>query len=78
MLGSSRDDQKQHIFLMDLNDFMELWGQLESTLGSFCGLRGVISSKRGLESAIRGSVGSKNEDLEEQNRRRKENGRIKF
>ena len=53
--------QKIHIFPMDFNDFMDLWSQLESTLGSFCGFRGVINSKMGLESAIRGSIGSKSE-----------------
>ena len=52
---------KIHIFPMDFNNFIEIWGQLDSTLGSFCGLRGVISSKMGLESAIRGSISSKNE-----------------
>ena len=55
------DFQKIHIFPMDFNDFMEFWGQLESTLGSFCGFRGVINSKIGLESTVRSSIGSKNE-----------------
>ena len=35
------DFQKIHIFLIDFNDFMELWSQLESTLRSFCGFRSV-------------------------------------
>ena len=55
------DFQKIHIFRMDFNDFMEFWSQLESTLGSFCGFRGIINSKMGLKSEIRGSIGSKSE-----------------
>ena len=55
------DFQKIHVFPMDVNDFMEFWGQLESTLGSLCSFRDVINSKMGPESAIRGSIGSKNE-----------------
>ena len=53
------DFQKIHIFPKDFNDFIEFWGQLESTSGSLCGFKGIINSKMGLESAIRSSIGSK-------------------
>ena len=53
--------QKIHFFQTDFNDFIEFWGHLESTLGAFCGFRGVINSKMGFESTIRGSIGSKSE-----------------
>ena len=55
------DFQKIHTFPKDLNDLMDLWSHLESTLGSFCGFRSGINNKIGLESAIRGSICSKKE-----------------